>query len=111
MRNVDISEPDWGAWIEHHPGKPELTEGMIFQPILSLLHWDQPVSTHPSVASRRSLDFDIWLNDADADYAVLRYRILPPKSLHSLKLLAENLSNIGKLEVFCGQDFFHSTHS
>ena len=107
MRYDDANrdQRDWGPWVDHRPGRPRLTVGMVFQPVLSLLHWDNLVVTLPSTATDSGLSHDIWLNKPDDDYAVVKYRVLPPTSLHILRASVENLANNAKLDDFCGMDF------
>jgi hypothetical protein len=100
---VDTSDrPGWGPWVAHFGGDCPLRIGDVFQPVLRLQHWDNALMTQPSVLTEFGKTHFIWQNDADADCAVIQYRLLQDLSqVYSIhKSVADQHSDLDK---FCRQ--------
>lgn len=103
---IDMSpRQGWGDWIEHNGDGCHLRIGDIFQPILRLKGWDNAVITQPSCLTTFGKNHFIWCLPADADYAVIQYRLLT-----DLSKVYEINQSVGAsslaLDAFCRADFF-----
>lgn len=110
MMDYDENNPDWGPWQDHDQSGCPLTMGMVFQPIIWVRHWGGDFNclkiVRPSVVTDNVIAYDAWSWSRKHDpLEVVRYRVLPPKSLHRIRLIAQDIEDAINMREFINAEW------